>query len=58
MPPQMRSCSLFRQVKNLPLGTSAVVKTPSFHAGSTGLVPGQGTKTPNAMWHSQNKINK
>ena len=41
------------------LGNSGgpVVRTPCFHTGDTGSVPGQGTKIPHAEQHGQN-INK
>ena len=34
-----------------------MVKIPCFHSKGKGLLPGQGTKIPNAMQHSQ-KTNK
>ena len=33
----------------------AVIKIPAFTAGSTGLIPGQGTKVLHAAQHSQKK---
>ena len=30
-----------------------VVRTPSFHCQGPGFNPGQGTKIPQATWHSQ-----
>ena len=30
-----------------------MVKIPCFHSRGKGLIPGQGTKIPNAMQHSQ-----
>ena len=46
-------------LKGDPTGTSLAVQWSRIHtsiAGDMGLIPGIGTKIPNAMWYSQ-KIN-
>ena len=44
-----------RRLEEFPGGP--VVKTQAFTDKGLGLVPGQGTKVPQAAWHGQ-KINK
>ena len=47
-------------IKN-DLGNSLVVQWLELHAstaGGKGLIPGQGTKIPQAVWCDQKKINK
>ena len=38
---------------NFPGGPG--VKNPPSNAGDTGSIPGQGTKIPHAVWHSQKR---
>ena len=50
----MVELQLKRQQWDFPGGP--VVKTPSFHCRGTGSFADQGSKLPQATWHSQNKM--
>ena len=52
---------LAKESRNQPFGTSLEVwwfGTPDFHCKGTGLIPGWGTRSPQAMWCSWKKILK
>ena len=55
----MKIATIKKKKMKLGLPFGPVVKTPSFYAGGTGLIPGKGTKIPHAtchtVWPKQNK---
>ena len=53
MSPLMWSSTLIKNVRDFPGGP--VVRTPCFHCRGLRVVPGEGIKIPQAVWHNQDK---
>ena len=51
----MKIATVKKTKRNWDLPFGPVVKTPSFYAGGTGLIPDKGTKIPHATQYGQNK---